>query len=439
MNWLKLLPLTIALCETVVVAVFFGRFLGRKYNSKRIYIICYAVYFALNTLVSIYLPNIVPVLTISAYFAIALILYRGTITQRIFCGGLLTAYSFVTESLVMVLLSFIFGFTLTEIANRPVLYFGGAYASKALLFILAIVVSAKRKTRVKPVPFTYHLFLLFVVYICVGLSIADIMLINQTGEAATILFALSEVAFMLLSVLVFFIFEKFQAFAEREMHTTLIEQQLFQSEKMYNMMEQQNFEIRSIRHDMANHLASISQLADAHHYEELQSYISTYFAESRSVIENPATGKAIVDALIAGKVARAKSEEISLLVQTDALGEVLVNPVHLSIVLNNALDNAIEACCALSAADGMRRYIKLGLKTEHDYLVMRITNSSLPVEIIDDEPLPTGKGDKLLHGFGLASIRRVVEKYRGIMFYEYKGGEFVLMAQLFNGKVENLS
>ena len=430
------LPCSIALCETAILIVFFGRFLGTRYRLKLPYIICYSIFFIANSVVSICIPEYVALLTISAYFLISFTMYRGTVTQRLFCGGLLTAYIFVSENIVMVLLSYITNYPVTEIANHALLYYAGAYASKALLMLLAFVVSGRRKTRVKPAPFTYHLFLLIIIYICVGLSVADIVLVIKSGESATIIYALSEVAFMLLSVLVFFVFEKFQSYAEREAHTAVIEQQLAQNEQMFKLMERQNFEIRSIKHDIANHLTSINKLAASHKYEELQAYIQTYISESLNIVKKSATDNAVLDAMISEKCMRAEDQNIKFEVRADNLKDVRVDPVHLNVILSNALDNAIEACDAFSKVyDDADRYIKLGLKTEHNYLVMRIANSSLPIDIVDGGLPSTSKSDRLSHGFGLVAIQRIVERYGGVLVVEYEDGEFVLMAQIYNEKL----
>jgi len=423
------------MCETATLVVFFGRFLGRKYNSKLPYILSSALYFVLNMTASTWFKEFVPLLTPLVCFALSLTLYNGTKTQRLFYSGLLVAYIFVAESFVMVALTFAFGRTMLEIAQMTTLFYLGAYSSKVLLLILAFVVSGRRKTRVKPVPFTYHLFLLFIVCICAGLSVGDMVLVAASGEPATLMHLLFETAFLLLSVLVFFVFEKFQSYAEHELQTTMIEQQLAKNELLFETIESQHTEIRAIKHDMVNHLTSIGVLADNGQVAELQDYIGEYIKDSQAVMSPTITGRPSVDAIITEKRLFAEQENIRFGIVFDELSDVLVNPVHLNIILSNALDNALDACRALSTQPERKRYIELQLKTEPGFLLMRVSNSSPEVSTNDGEFPITSKAEKNLHGFGLASIKRVVERNRGVMFCEYKDGEFVFMAQIFNSKV----
>ena len=240
--------------------------------------------------VSISIPEYAAMLTIAACFAMPFFIYRGFVMQRVFCGRLLTAYSFVAENIIIIISSFAFSLPVAEIASHQSLYYIGAYASKALALVLAIVVFGRRRTRIVQVPFTYHLSLLIIVCICVGLSVADIMLVIQTNEVAAIIYALSEVAFMLLSVLMLFLFEKFQSFAERELYMAAVEQQLVQNEQMFKLMKSRNYEIRSIKYDMTNHMTGIRKLAEECAYDGVQSYIQTYISESLTAIKKSATG-----------------------------------------------------------------------------------------------------------------------------------------------------
>jgi sensor histidine kinase regulating citrate/malate metabolism len=114
---------------------------------------------------------------------------------------------------------------------------------------------------------------------------------------------------------------------------------------------------------------------------------------------------------------------------------ILVSPVHLNIIFSNTLDNAIEACRRLPS--GAKRYIALELKIEGRSLYIRIKNSSLPVEMADGELPVTSKRDKLRNGLGLATVKRLIEQYAGVMLCEYKDEEFVFFARISNISSEN--
>jgi sensor histidine kinase regulating citrate/malate metabolism len=96
--------------------------------------------------------------------------------------------------------------------------------------------------------------------------------------------------------------------------------------------------------------------------------------------------------------------------------------------LGNALDNSIEANEKIE--DISRRYINVIMNPYKDYLFIEISNPSIFNPIGEDGKLRTTKKDKENHGFGIKSIKQVVEKYDGMLNYEYQDGQFILNIML---------
>jgi len=430
-----LLHVPVALIDTLTIAVFFKRFLGRKYDFARPYVLTYLAYFLLNAILSALYPDIIAAFSVVSCFAIPYALYAGTKMQRVFCGGLLTAYVFVSEILTMLALSFAFGFVPAEIATNTVLFYAGAFTAKAFSLVLALIVSGDRKTALSPVPYYYYLLLLAIIYTCVGLSYIDLMLVGQSGSPATIFHVLSETAIVALSIMVYLVFKKIQEYAERGAYAAIVEQQLMNHERRFRMMDSQTMEIRGIKHEFVNHLTSMRGLSANRLYEELNDYLDSYIQEANSVLSHSITGTPSIDALLSSKIAVAESEGIEFDANIGALPKLLISPVHLNIILGAALDNAIEACRKLPY--GTKRYITLGIKAEGDWLYFRIANSSLAVKMGDGGLPDTDKPDRLRHGLGLNIVSRLVGRYEGALVCGYEGGEFALLTQIKQTPDEN--
>jgi len=426
----SLLHLPSSLCEASIFAVFFSRFLGNRFMTKKPYAVIYFAYFLLNATISMTRPEAVTSLTLAVCLIFPLVFYDGAMVQRIICGGLLAAYSFVSEILTMVVTSFIFQYTVPDLRSDSMAFYIGVYVSKALLLCFAFMVARKRGGRLLATSNYHYPLLLLIAWICVGLSFGDMLIVEQSGRPAGLVHLLSELAIAILSVLVFFIFESFQAHALQKERTALVEQQLRQEEHRYRLIDDQNSEIRAIKHDMANHLTSIHKLLAEAQYSEAVGYLDEYIKQASPALTRPVTGKPSVDALITEKIGLAESMGVAFDIKADRLSKIHVSPYHLNIILSNALDNALDACRRLPRSE--IRHILLGIKTEGDNLCVRITNSSPPTEIPSDGLPATSKDDKLRHGFGLSAIMRVAEKYGGVVLCEYGGGEFTLYVQLMN-------
>ena len=91
-------------------------------------------------------------------------------------------------------------------------------------------------------------------------------------------------------------------------------------------------------------------------------------------------------------------------------------------MFGNALDNAVE--CEEKRPEGSR-LIHLSIKDIGNMLFIRVENAYDGPKITDGE-IETSKDDKRYHGFGIKSMRRIVEKYGGEMDVNTANGLFCL-------------
>lgn len=189
------------------------------------------------------------------------------------------------------------------------------------------------------------------------------------------------------------------------------------NKKYYEAMEQQQFEVRRIRHDLANHLQLLLSLPA----EEKDSYI-------RKMIENPAfekvlsySGDATVNAVLTAKESRMRQCGISFHAKVDIPGELPFEKPDLCALFANVLDNAVEAC-ASHGAD--QRQVELNARAAKGILAVEARN---PFEGQLSGSLPgTTKADTENHGYGLRSVQQIVKKYGGSMELRQEEGWFCL-------------
>ncbi|UZT06167.1 GHKL domain-containing protein [Clostridium sp. LQ25] len=94
--------------------------------------------------------------------------------------------------------------------------------------------------------------------------------------------------------------------------------------------------------------------------------------------------------------------------------ETNINSEDLGTILGNLLDNAIEACYFVE--DGERK-IDLNIYNRNNSIIISIINTKKHEESLEK----TWKSDKLNHGIGLKSVKKLVDKYNGAMNDEDKG------------------
>ena len=219
--------------------------------------------------------------------------------------------------------------------------------------------------------------------------------------------------------------------------------------RYYEVMEQQQFEIRRLRHDLSNHLQTLLALPG----EQKDDYI-------REMLDNPAFGQTLVwcadstvNAVLTAKKSLAEQKGIRFTARVDIGEELPFEKADICAVFANALDNAAEGCMALSET---AKEIELNARFGKGILAMSVKNPCKTPQTGAAEAKPdagekgslpeknsgsgsaagklrlpkTTKKDAENHGLGLKSIQETVKKYGGSMEITRQEGRFCLFLYL---------
>ena len=223
--------------------------------------------------------------------------------------------------------------------------------------------------------------------------------------------------------------------AERQKH--FVEEQQVKAMKK-RLEEAENFygNIRKVRHEMKNHMANIKGLAEAGQYVEIERYVQKMDETMQALEYKYVTGNAVTDVIINDKWRRAEKSRIHFEADFRYGGEIPV--FDLGIILNNLLDNAIEACEKLEPGKG---FIRLSLKQKKQFLLLEVENSfdgNMPVREGGSLPISTKQNTLpdivTEHGIGLENVRDMAERYFGGVNIKVKGDVFHVTVMLQQGK-----
>ena len=219
--------------------------------------------------------------------------------------------------------------------------------------------------------------------------------------------------------------------AERQKH--FVEEQQIKVMKM-RLEEAENFygSIRKVRHEMKNHMANIKGLAGAGEYGEIEDYVRRMDETMQELEYKYVTGNAVTDVIINDKCRRAEKAGIRFDADFRYGGEIPA--FDLGIILNNLLDNAIEACEKLETGKG---FVRLSLKRKKQFLILCVENSfDGAVPVSKGSPLPPTTKQSILpgiiteHGIGLENVRDIAERYFGGVNIKVKGDVFHVTVML---------
>ncbi|WP_242986153.1 ATP-binding protein [Roseburia sp. AF42-8] len=104
----------------------------------------------------------------------------------------------------------------------------------------------------------------------------------------------------------------------------------------------------------------------------------------------------------------------------DFKGMDFIEPLDISTIFSNALDNAMEASERLPED---QRLVTVKAERVRDMLIITVENNTLP----GTRPAEgTTKKDRFVHGFGIPNIKKAVEKYDGQCSFHQGDGTYLL-------------
>ena len=233
-----------------------------------------------------------------------------------------------------------------------------------------------------------------------------------------ILIFFSLTIFILIFLIVFLYSKNTMFLREQEQKDKMQIAQLQQQFAYYQEKLKDEEKVRSVYHDMKNHLLvlqrQINSPETAEMVEKMQSQVEMYEDYEH-------TGNDILDIILKEKSETAREKHIALSVTADLNGVDFIEPLDVSTIFGNGLDNAIEASEKLPEE---QRAILVKAGRVQNFFSVLIENSCLQNREYTKQR--TTKSDDFLHGFGISNMRKAAEKYDGQLTIKCENEKFTL-------------
>lgn len=420
----------VALYLILMQAVSEEKFRGKKQNVSFVFVVAVissGVVLLNMSGVSISLPT--ALYAVFSYALGAAILYRGRFPEYLFASiGFVSALTLIDIITVLVL-----RWAGMEKAVDGILSGQGIYRMLALvtikIFEAVIVLWLRRVLRraadrlSMPGGYAAAIACLFV-----G-NMGSIYLITQVeslvGFELSLFQTLLGVSLALAVCMAYFILRIREA--AREQDYTVRQNRIL--EQNYQAARESYETNATLYHDMRNHFSMLQgYLADGKVSEAL-AYLGKINGWLDAYPKERWTGIGALDYILNQKKKAAERQGTSMTVHAEYPEDCQIDPVDLCSILTNLLDNALEAC--EKQPEGEPRQIAVTIRRINLFLIIRVTNSSVAEPDTKNGSLVTSKLDRRLHGWGLRSVRAVVNKYQGTMEIDYSDSVFTVDAMLF--------
>lgn len=297
-----------------------------------------------------------------------------------------------------------------------ILYITGGASRIAAALIACILFS---KTRISEGAFPKGSKILFIssgalmtlIDVCVYGITKGVVMVSRENEDAFYDEILTHIEVLILSLLCLTICVVLLFGLNKIFGYDLSEDILKKEIKYYKSLAEQFGNQVNVRHDMKNHLISLSALAERNEWEKLSDYLSKLCADGFVENNEIDTSNSVINALINTKRQIAVDKSIKFACDINLKQPLAVVEYDLCVILGNILDNAIKA--AENVKD--EQFVNVRTEAVKKYLVINVKNSTAD--------LPE-KFDVQNYGTGLMNVRKTVEKGKGIMEIRTNSGYF---------------
>lgn len=215
---------------------------------------------------------------------------------------------------------------------------------------------------------------------------------------------------LLVNLSVFYLYHVMLLNFAGRMENDIYRQQVYAYQNQLDVIQESQNRIRTLKHDMKNHILSLQTLLGRGNLEEMEKYLSSMQDFMANPSEYVTTGNDSIDSLLNYKIQSAKERLDAVETKISIPEKLMLQSFDLNVVLGNLLDNAIDA-----AMQTEERKLRMTMKLEKGILFLNLCNSCQGIAEGKKGSLETTKADRENHGMGLSSVRRIVEKYHGDM------------------------
>lgn len=195
------------------------------------------------------------------------------------------------------------------------------------------------------------------------------------------------------------------------------------SQSYYTQLEQQQVQVRRLRHDMANHLQTMAALSA----EEVKPYLNLLINDSALQSGKHFCENNIANVILAAKNAQMQDEDIEAEILVSLPQKLPFADTDICVLFGNSLDNAIEACRKVPVD---QRHISIKSRADKGIFAFQVENPCQEKLQQKKGHLLSSKSDPDNHGFGTRSIQSIVQKYNGTVTFTSDSNTFELLLYL---------
>ncbi|MBP3326761.1 MAG: sensor histidine kinase [Coprococcus sp.] len=406
---------------TMLIFQFMDDRYKRKYTKQRIYRIA--------ALSGVFVATLVNQLQNSILNMMTFFLLCGLFSGLLYSGGRLKGYGRILETemffILLGILEGVGGYVAYEIMKYSVISpndemlkesFVAVFSKVILLFLYHLLLRNfwkkdwNRNTR------EYILYLMMFLF---SMANMIIVVVGQKELPNYIMICVNWGCLLFANMYIFYYMQMSDEKEKLNMQVAMMAQQENLQFEYYEMQQEKYEQAVFILHDVSKHIRAIEELYQNGRTAEALAYTKEIDGILKPLIPIQYSDNPMLDILLTDL--KRRMERLGISFELDLAGVQLgfMEPVDVTTLFGNLLENAIEACKNCKR----ERIIRLTIRNRYEMLAIRIENTvEQEVRLVDGKP--THPGEKTT-GIGTLNIVHCVEKYSGSILYQSEQGKFI--------------
>lgn len=418
-----LLQIILSIFDLYIIRKYMYIFFDGNTKNKDLTMSLYATRF----FVQLIFNKIAPYPLLNAFLFIGTIFiitlsYEGKFSKKLIAPIVIFICEFACELILAVILG------ITDVNPIEKSNYGNIFVS----FIIYIMfwmsslpfVYLKNIRRNTSTPKFFSLLLTLIPILSIVLEIA----LFKEDELRPSIYFTSVSCVILANCIIIYLYDSFLKYSYEHTQMELVKQEHEAYKKQSELLQTNQQELRSFRHDINNRLIALQAILDTENISEAQHYVNNMTDMINNITEFSKCGNIAIDSMINYKLSLAQKNDIKIKYDIAVPLGLNIDNDDLLIIIGNLLDNAIEATSQLEE----NRFIQILIEFSKGCLIIYTRNTYDSHLNITNGKLNTTKSNKKLHGIGLKSIETAVQKYNGLLDISYNEKIFETSILLYN-------
>lgn len=402
----------------IILSIYFFKAFGNFKYKRKIVIPLIITFYILYSLSLFFIKNtaIVFIISIVITFCVSL-LFDFKIFNKILLSIIISIISSISEFIVAIIIG-LFNTDIKFANNSIFSYLVGLLFSKFVTYLIVTLIYKSKHKLMNEISNLNMICLIVLPISTIFVIISQYeFILNEKRISLMVLSTMGLFLLIISNILIFYIID-------RQNELIVIREKLNASKKLlkvqadyYDELIGSEKEIRKIRHNLKSLFLGLKSMLKKNQINDVIEKINENLSEIDKQIITTSGGSTILDMVLLSKCKLSQLKGITITSSKKVLSAIKMEDVDQAVLFSNILDNAIEA-----TEKEIVKTIDINVYSDNDNFIFKCSNPCSTN--INVDKLNTTKIDERNHGFGILSIKSIVEKYHGEYVFSRNGKMF---------------